>query len=173
MSVAEGYGLKVPYLNHDGQMHVHLSSMDNIGVTLISGLTVDEDGQLYDSGRILNAQEQSSSDLNDVTRMKKIALQCLLALAYSPELFEEADSSASMTRGTSQRRKQKRSLTRSPRWLRPHGVPSVGRHRQGGSHASPRPHWCSAHEKRVPVGPRAKNERKVVRIKPTWVNPIE
>ena len=173
LSIAEGHGLKVPYLNHDGQMHVHLSSMDDIGVTLISGLTVDEDGQLYDSGRILNAQDLSSSDLNDVNRMKKIALQCLLALAYSPELFEDAESSPSTTRGTSQRRKHQLSLSRSPRWLRPYGTPSVGRPRQGGSHASPRPHWRSAHEKRVPVGPRAKNERKVVRIKPIWVNPTE
>ena len=173
LSTAEGYGLEVPYIDHDGPMHVHLSSMDNVGVTLISGLTIDSEGQLYDSGRILNAQELSSSDLSDVTRMKKIALQCLLALAYSPELFDEPAASTSVTKGTSGHRKQKRPLARSPRWLRPHSVPSAGRSRQGGSHASPRPHWRSAHERRVPVGPRAKNERKVVKIRPTWVNPID
>lgn len=140
-------------------------------MTLISGLTADEEGQLYDSGRILNTQELSSSDLSDVNRMKKIALQCLLALAYSPELFDEPDGSIPVTKGSSQRRNQKRPSARSPRWLRPHSAPSVRHPRQGGSHASPRPHWRSAHERRVPVGPRAKNERKVVRIKPIWVNP--
>jgi hypothetical protein len=173
LSIAEGYGLKVPYLNHDGQMHVHLSSLDSVGVTLISGLTADQEGQLYDSGKILSAQELSSSDISDANRMKKIALQCLLALAYSPELFDDADSSSSVTKGTRQPRKQQRSLARSPRWLRPRVAPSVRRPEQGGGHASPRPHWRSAHERRVPVGPRARNERKVVRIGPTWVNPSD
>ena len=146
LSIAEGYGLEVPYIDHDGPIHIHLSSMDDVGVTLISGLTIDSEGQLYDSGRILNAQELSSSDLSDVDRMKKIALQCLLALAYSPELFDEPDSSIPVTKGLSQRRNQKRPSARSPRWLRPHSAPSVSRPRQGGSHASPRPHWRSAHE---------------------------
>ena len=173
LSVAEGYGLKVPYLDHDGQMHVHLSSMDSIGVTLISGLTVAQEGRLYDSGQIMSAQDLSASDISDANRMKKIALQCLLALAYSPELFDESDGFSSVTRGTSQHRKQKHPSTRSPRWLRSPVSQPGRRSRQGGSHASPRPHWRSAHERRVPVGPRAKNERKVVRIGPTWVNPIE
>lgn len=174
LSIAEGYGIKVPYLNHEGQMHVHLSSLDSTGVTLISGLTADDDGQLYDSGKILSAQDLSESDLSDASRMKKIALQCLLALAYSPELFDESDGSSAGVRGTGQHRKQRHPSPRNPRWLRPQMVQSSARRpTQGGSHASPRPHWRSAHERRVPVGPREKNARKIVKIRPTWVNPTD
>ena len=171
LSIAEGYGLKVPYVEHDGPMHVHLSSMDSIGVTLISGLTVDEKGQLYDSGRILNPQDLSASDISDANRMKKIALQCLLALVYSPELLDESGDSSSVAKTAGRPQRQKKSSVRSPRWLRPQFSRSVCLSGQGGSHASPRPHWRSAHEKRVPIGPREKNERKVVKIGPTWVNP--
>lgn len=173
LSIAEGYGLKVPYLDHDGQMHVHLSSMDSVGVTLMSGLTVEQGGQLYDSGKILSAQDFSMSDVSDADRMKKIGLQCLLALAYSPELCDDLESSSSSAKSVSQHRKKSKSSTLSPRWLRPQSSQSVRRPQQGGSHASPRPHWRSAHERRVPVGPREKNERKVVRIGPIWVNPTE
>ncbi|PZO42582.1 MAG: hypothetical protein DCF15_22825 [Phormidesmis priestleyi] len=173
LSIAEGYGLKVPYLEHEGPMHVHLSSMDSVGVTLISGLTVNQAGQLYDSGRILSPEDLSASEISDANRMKKIALQCLLALAYSPELLDDSGSSSSVAKTPSRHQKQKNPSTRSPRWLRPQFSRSVRLQDQGGSHASPRPHWRSAHEKRVLVGPREKNERKVIRIGPTWVNPSE
>jgi hypothetical protein len=142
-------------------------------VTLISGLTADAEGHLYDSGKILSAEDMSAGEISDANRMKKIALQCLLALAYSPELLDDPGGASPGAKVTSQHRKQNKAATRSPRWLRPQVTPPVRRLQQGGSHASPRPHWRSAHERRVPVGPREKNARKVVRIGPTWVNPVD
>jgi hypothetical protein len=171
LSEAEGYGLKIPYLQHDGKKNVHMSSIDSGCNTWVSGLTVNDRGGLYDSGRILSAQGMSDSDLSDANRMKKIGLQCLLALAYSPELLDGPSNSSPAGKVT--RRHQPRSAQiRQPRWLRsaPNAEP-VRRAPQGGSHASPRPHWRSAHERRVPVGKRELGDRKLVKIAPTWVNP--
>lgn len=174
LSQAEGYGIKIPYLQHDGKKNVHMSSIDSGCNTWVSGLTVNNRGGLYDSGKILSAQDMSTSDLSDADRMKKVGLQCLLALAYSPELLGEASNPSSLA-GKVTRRHQPRATApkiRQPRWLRsaPSAEP-IRRAPQGGSHASPRPHWRSAHERRVPVGKRELGDRKLVKIAPTWVNP--
>lgn len=171
LSIAEGYGLKVPYLEHDGQKNVHLSSIDSQSITWVSGLTVDKVGRLYDSGKIMSAQGLTADDISDANRMKKIALQCLLALAYSPELLEGSESVDASAKSRNRHRQRNEPQPRRPRWLRSQSVLPARRPHQGGSHASPRPHWRSPHERRVPVGPREKGERKIVQIGPTWVNP--
>lgn len=171
LSIAEGYGLKVPYLDHEGQKNLHISAIDSQSITWVSGLTVNREGKLYDSGKILSAQGLSAADLSDADRMKKIGLQCLLALAYSPELLEGAGGPGSTAKTTKRHRPRAHPQPRSPRWLRSQSAPPIRRPHQGGSHASPRPHWRAAHERRVPVGPREKGDRKVVKIGPTWVNP--
>ena len=171
LSIAEGYGIKVPYLKHEGWKNVHISTIDSLCATWVSGLTVNRRGKLYDSGAILGAQPLTSTDISDSDRMKKIGLQCLLALAYSPELLTGSEATSSTRRISKHRQHQATTTARQPRWLRSPAVRTMPRPHQGGSHASPRPHWRSAHERRVPVGPRAQGGRKVVRIGPTWVNP--
>lgn len=171
LSMAEGYGIKIPYLEHDGWKNIHISSTDSHCGTWVSGLTVNRRGKLYDSRAIIGTQSLSVSDISDADRIKKVGLQCLLALAYSPELLA-VEEAASLARRTSKRH-QRRDIraARSPRWLRSPAPKPRPRPNQGGSHASPRPHWRLPHERRVPVGPRDQGGRKVVQIGPTWVNP--
>lgn len=175
LSEAEGYGIKVPYLPHDGDKNIHLSAIDSSCNTWVSGLTADRSGKLFDSGNILSAP-MSLDDLSDAGRMKKIALQCLLALAYSPELngeIEESKNIGSLAKTTKRHQPQQKPKARQPRWLKQQHSPTIRRPPQGGTHASPRPHWRAAHERRVPVGPRELGGRKLVRIGPTWVNPSQ
>lgn len=172
LSEAEGHGIRVPYLKHDGWKNVHISTIDSQCATWVSGLTVNRRGGLYDSGAILGAQSLSASDLSDADRMKKIGLQCLLALAYSPELLDAGAVTSSPARASKRHQRREVPAARQPRWLRSPAAPRpTPRPHQGGTHASPRPHWRSPHERRVPVGPRAEGGRKVVQIGPTWVNP--
>lgn len=170
LSTAEGYGITIPYLEHDGWQNVHISTIDSHCSTWVSGLTVNRRGKLYDSGAILGTQALDSAELSDADRMKKIGLQCLLALAYSPELLE-AEVIGSIGRTSKRHQRREKRSVRQPRWLRSPASKPTPRPPQGGSHASPRPHWRSPHKRRVPVGPREQGGRKVVQIAPTWVNP--
>lgn len=135
--MAAGYGIEVPYLEHDGKKNVHISAIDSGCMTWVSGLTINEHGGLYDSGKILSAQGLSESDISDANRMKKIGLQYLLALAYSPELLSSEEASSSTAKPGKRHQRRESVSIRHPRRLRSQAPRTVPRPRQGGA---PMPH---------------------------------
>lgn len=172
-SEAEGYGLKISYLPHDGDRNLHISAIDSQSYSWVSGLTLSRKGKLYDSGKILGKYDLSELELDDSGKLKKVCLQCLLALVYAPKLLEvEPAEQPVRPSGRHQARPTSKPATLRPRWLRskPQATKPKRPH-QGGSHASPIPHWRSAYERRVPVGPRAEGRREVMQFKAAWINP--
>lgn len=94
--------------------------------------------------------------------MRSIALQCLLAMTYRPDLLSTEELPSTHRRPL---RPGQQDTVRHPRWLgkdyrRPKAVS------KGGFHASPRKHWRKSHWRRVPIG-KGRLERKWVWIETT------
>lgn len=152
---------------------IYTAAIESSGSMLAGRVKFSEDGRICSStGKALNITELDFDNDSGDSRMRKVGIQCMLAIAYSPELLSDKENSKVETKFTARHKSRSQPPVRRPRWFRSQQVSSSPpRPHQGGSHASPRPHWRSAHKKRVAIGPRGSGEYKVVKIKPTWVNP--
>lgn len=134
-----------------------------------SNIGINKAGKVYfDKSRSLGASALSPQDGKFTEDLRSLALQVLLAIAYTPDLLSEGGESSSKPHSKSHN-KEKQTLY--PRWLgknykRPEGyrVRSLQ-----GTHSSPRAHWRKAHPRWQPCG-KGRQERKYVWIEPIKVN---
>lgn len=134
-----------------------------------TNIGINAKGEIYLDNQSLGANEMSAEDSKFVEGLRSLALQVLLAIAYTPDLLSEGSESDSKLPSKSHKPQKTKFLY--PRWLgkdykRPDGyrVRSLR-----GTHSSPRAHWRKAHPRWQPCG-KNRQERKFVWIEPIKVN---
>lgn len=137
-----------------------------------SNVGLAEDGRVFIDGRNqLGTHQLSEADNVFVNELRSLAIQVLLAIAYTPDLL--SDDSLDSTQKTKHKRHQAKGepAVRHPRWLgKNYKRPTTYRARTTtGTHSSPRTHWRSGHARWQACG-KGRQERKFVWIEPIQVN---
>lgn len=167
-SRGDGYGFKVPYLEHEHDRNLHWSAIDQKETCWFSGMGLEADGTIRSSDEQVGGCAISPAEADFLRRMRSLILQCLLTLTYRPDLLDDspAEAQPASRKGQSSRERSQASVMH-PRWLgKEYKRPaSTGK----GNHASPKEHWRRGHWRRVVVGARELNQRKWAWIEPTFV----
>lgn len=117
----------------------------------------------------INAEAES----NIIASLQRLIIQILLVMQVRPNLIDETQTTQA-TQGLGFKKSKVENQMWNPRWIGKNYVireETVAAPPNGGTHASPRPHWRKGHLRRVAIGPREENQRKWIWLEPTWVYP--
>jgi hypothetical protein len=158
-------GIEVPYLQHEHDINIHFSCIDNDGNVFFSGMGLYPDGSVrYNEKNELGLNKSEEADRKFLKKMRSLVLQTLFVMQYEPELLQEPSASSYTISGKGFGAKQtEKEIILKPRILAfPVYKPKCISASNGGFHSSPHPHPRRGHWRKV-----EKNEG----IKLTWVRP--
>lgn len=171
-SQGNAYGIEVPYLQHEHDINVHWSTVDEEGTVWFSGAGLYPDGKVEVSENSVGLHKVNARDKDFLAQMRSIVLQVFLLLQYEPESLgdvQAAETPAPKVRGFQRPKTTEKFLY--PRWIdEPVRKAPRNYSQTTKNHASPVTHWRRGHWKTVACG-EGRADRKWVRIAPTLVNP--
>jgi hypothetical protein len=170
-SIAEGYGMSLPYWPQEYQINIHLCFSCNCGEVVWFSGTGLEDGQLkINPHYALGNATINQNEKDFVEQLRSLTVQIFLLLAYKPELLDNQLNEVNHNpKGFGNKKHQKTSLPpkRYPRMLgKSYQNPSIQSSQSTG--IKQRCHVRKGHWRDVPCGP-GKQQRKPTWIQPYWV----
>lgn len=175
-SQGSAHGINVPYFPHYQEKNFHWSGTDSEENIWFSGMGLKSDGEVIFSETIAaGSLAVNKKDEIFIEKIRAIALQSMLALAYEPELFEDANQSHIKTpksKGFGVRSSDDANKIWYPRWLGKSFDSQVRLTPQAsyqGGHGSPRTHVRRGHWRRVAFGA-GRTQREWRWIQPTLIN---
>lgn len=152
LSQAAGCGLTIPYLKHEHDLNIHLSTIDSAGCLWFSGMGLFSDGSVeFDDAADYGADNCLPNDKQFLWQMRCLVLQTLLVLQYQPQLITDQEMplqhyAKGGTKGFSSKTNPKEKFLR-PRLLDSVPLAPVKKSKRAstGTHASPSPHTRRGH----------------------------
>jgi hypothetical protein len=146
------------------RINITFRDSDNTLWTKISELGAS--GLIHGTQNLLGTNSMDSIKQDWLEGIVAIAMQCVMALSYLPELISESNPETP-GKGFSKQKPQANKFL-SPRWIGKDFISSAApaqRPNATGSHRSPIPHLRRGHWQQQAVGPQRQN-----RV-PTWIRP--
>jgi hypothetical protein len=167
-------GLPAQVLSHDDCKNFHVSGISDNNYTWYIGAGVDEDGNILESRKSYSEQSISEAEHKFLVNLRDIALQCMLALLFAPELIEketEEKESDVLNQSKYKSKSKVKNRFRSVRWIgnKTYKKAYQGRHNKSGKHRkSPRGHLRRGHWHLFPCG-KGRKDRVCKYVKETFV----